>query len=743
MKEYQYILTYDGTPTTLDINPDGWDEIGVSFERSPTYSGILRFYSFPLRFVRKSGGGGDIIKEAYDIDGISAEIILEQKKRNPQTNDYDTNFTGILDFKPGSLTIERDVIEINVTDSSKQQKFVSRDEINYDINSLISTDNVSITPFSSQPVYVYFPPIDIFLQCVSNGEMSSGMQFISTYDPNPKSFKVYYLGQTTINEIGDSVSIEDDPATWLIYTNETNDNVTIRFNNINIDHDIQYQLGTKNDGNNRLRFSELIVIQIYDELDNVILTNLYYGKQPFITYDDITSPYPGGSNFYSSNYNYEDFQNPEGIVEPGWTVRLVIDFSFTLESYNGEATIYLNNTVNNFDFTIINLGQEETSVKGFWPHEAFTRLVQLMTSETTTSKLFYSEFLGRTDSEFETYSINGQGAYDFITSGFNIRGYPSRALNVNFRDLFKTFSGIYNLGVGFDYVNDRFYLEKKQEFYKSNYFMFELSEVSELKITPLGDEYYSQILSGYKNKVEYEELDGANEYNVPTEHSISIPVKNKLDTQVAYYTDSVGIERLRRKQYSQFASEDLRQDDYIFIVKTDGSTVIQNGSTVTGFEGVELYYNIAFTPRENLIRWSNILNVPLWKSTVLVKFVKSQKDVNISYVNQNNDTVNEFDDIQTSEIIESRLFNPEIYNFKAPLNSTIVNILLNDPHGYVQFEFDGETYHGFVKKIESNDYKEDATWELIGKDVPVGDNFIFEDGDNFILEKDDNLIFEQ
>jgi hypothetical protein len=738
VNEYQYILTYDGTPTTLDINPDGWNEIGVSFERSPTYSGILRFYSFPLRFVRKSGGGGDIIKTAYDSDGIEADVSIEVKKRNPQTADYDSKFTGILDFKEESFTIERDVIEINVIDGSKQQKFVSRDEINYDLNSLKSTDDVTIGAFSGQPVYIDFPTINIYLQCISNGEIKSGMQFIRTY-VSPAAFDTYYLGEITFNEIGESVEvIEDNPATWIIYTNESDGNVTLKINNLNIDFNVNYNLTTNADGNNYIKLMQYIWVQAFNSSGGIV-GSWNDSHQSFTDYTNITPPYPGGSNSYNKNYN--DFF--EVTLEPGWKVYLKSTYTFSLNSYGAGATIYLNHVVNNFDFTVISLGQEETSVKGFLPHEAFTRLVQLMTSETDTAKLFYSEFLGRTDSEFETYSLNGEGSLDFITSGYNLRAYPNRALNVNFRDLFKSFNAIYNLGVGFDYANNRFYIEEKQNFYKSNYFMFEIDNVKDLKIKPLGEEYYSQILSGTKNKVEYEEVQGANEYNVPSEHSISMPVKNKLEGQSEYYLDSIGMELARRKQYKNYASEDTRYDDLIFIVRTDGSTVIQNGTGVTGFEGIELYYNIKLTPRENLIRWASVLKIPLWKSNILIKFVKSQKDIDITYVNQNGDTVNEFDDIQTSELLPPRLFNPEVYSFEAPLTPDMIDILLTDPHGYVEFTFDNMLHNGYIRKIESKDYPEEATWELYGKDVPEGNNLIFENGENFILESDNNLIFEE
>jgi hypothetical protein len=740
VNEYQYILTYDGTPETLTINPDGWNEIGVSFERSPTYSGILRFYSFPLRFVRKSGGGGDIIKTAYDSDGIEADVSIEVKKRNPQTADYDSKFTGILDFKEESFTIERDVIEINVIDSSKQQKFVSRDEINYDLNSLKSTDDVTISSFSGQPVYIDFPTIDIYLKCISNGEIKSGMQFMYTYGAIPfTSFDTYYLGEITLNEIGDSVEyIEEAPATFEIYVNDSEQDVVFRFNNLDIDFNYSYQMGSNNPGYNYAKLFQEMYVEVYNESD-VLINNWIDARQAFTDYTNITPPYPGGSNSY--NLSFDDFF--EETISPGWKVKFKSKFRYYPTSFASEITIYLTHVVNNFDFTVISLGQEETSVKGFLPHEAFTRLVQLMTSETDTAKLFYSEFLGRTDSEFQTYSLNGEGSLDFITSGYNLRAYPNRALNVNFRDLFKSFDAVYNLGVGFDYTNDRFYIEEKQNFYKSNYFMFEIDNVKDLKIKPLGEEYYSQILSGTKNRVEYEEVQGANEYNVPSEHSISMPVKNKLENQSEYYLDSIGMELARRKQYKNYASEDTRYDNLIFIVRTNGSTVIQNGTGVTGFEGIHLYYNIQLTPRENLIRWASVLKIPLWKTTPLIKFVKSQKDIDITYVNQNGGTVNEFDDIQTSELLPPRLFNPEVYSFEAPLTPNMVDILLTDSHGYVEFTFDNVVYNGFIRKIESKDYPEEATWELYGKDVPEGNNFIFEKGKNFIPESDNNLIFEE
>ncbi|MCP4761827.1 MAG: hypothetical protein GY870_08595, partial [archaeon] len=402
------------------------------------------------------------------------------------------------------------------------------------------------------------------------------------------------------------------------------------------------------------------------------------------------------------------------------------------------------NTINDLDIIEKYDSIATTQTLSFFPHELFTRLIQLSTSETDTSKLFYSILFGRTDSEFELYPANGNGALDAVTSVWEIRNFPDKPFNVSIRDLFKSFDSIYSIGLSYDRANERFYIESKSEFYNSSSQMFELTDVKNFVRKPYKTGYFSEIKNGINKKIEYEEIQGANEYNLNNEKTVSIPIKTTLDAQQVYNTDSIGIELPRRKQYTTNANEDTRYDENICIIRTDGTEAIQNGTSVTGFIGVDEMYNVKLTPRENLIRWGGVIKSCLWKSSEDIKQILSQKNVNINYTNRQGNNVNELDDINQSELTDQRLFNPEIYEFESAITLEILNTLDSDPHGYVRVTFNEIVYEGFVLEMQTKDYDRKATWKLLAKGVDEivdVDNYVFENDDNYTFENDDNYIF--
>ena len=230
--------------------------------------------------------------------------------------------------------------------------------------------------------------------------------------------------------------------------------------------------------------------------------------------------------------------------------------------------------------------------------------------------------------------------------------------------------------------------------------------------------------------------------NLPTEHSIQIPVRDENNLKTDYSGDSIGMELARRKLYATNPGEDTKQDENIYIVRTDGSETVQGGTNVSGLALIDQYYNIALTPRENLIRWGNILKVPLWKSPDLVKFVKSQKNIDFTYTNQNGDTVTELSDITASELTENRLFNPEMHTFEGKLTTAQIDELNSDPHRYIRYESDFVTYEGFIDKVETGDYEGKARFTTIAKQVSgQGDTYQFLDGTNYEFINADDYEF--
>ena len=165
MKTQKFILKYNAESETLEQNPDGWNRNGQSWHRHLDYHGVFQSYTVDTyRFARKSGGGGDFIKEKYDIDDIKTIVLVEVYDRNPQTDGYDLSYTGKLNFDPDKFKIERDYVEIGFVSSADIQKFITNDEIELDITSTKALDGSSINSFSNAPAESTFKGINLYLE---------------------------------------------------------------------------------------------------------------------------------------------------------------------------------------------------------------------------------------------------------------------------------------------------------------------------------------------------------------------------------------------------------------------------------------------------------------------------------------------------------------------------------------------------------------------------------------------------
>jgi len=724
MNEYQYILEYKGEVKILEESPAGWDEIGVTYLRNKTYSSVLRSMALSIRFPRNKKGGGLFIIAAYDVDGITANINITINERSKKTNGWVLFYKGTLDLTPGNFIKERDFVECGIQDSQKLQKFVSRDELELDVFSTVSVDGEAMEAFTTDPEII-LTPVDIILSAAGSATMAGVLNM------GPDNFNVEINGTDIAiehNELGDRFTLDGG----IIYVNSTTENINISagvFGN----YAINVHFSGVDVGGMEILFVKY-EFSLYDESGIVIEdVNIYV---QFFTYSRHNIWDPSTKNWDVSGSFEHKFTH---LILPGYyiTLKTIYDLSGVGESncdvtQTGGATVSI----------IENSGNVlETSARSIFPHEAFTRLIQLTTNEHNTAKILRSEFFGKEDSQFQTYETAGIGSKDGIANGLLIRKYPNQPLNLSLRKLFKSFDAVYCLGLGYDQINERFFIEKKQSFYKPNVLIFDLGEVSEFKSYPSTD-YFSSILAGYKNDGNYENIQGANEINVNRSYSINPPVKEELNAQSEYNFDSVGPEIARRKPYTSFANTDTRFDQNTYIFRTDGVRPVLNPS-ITGFAGIEKYYNTMLSPRENLIRWAGWLKSILWKTTQGVKYVKSVKNVAYNYTNQNGSQVNELDDIAKSELVEDPMFIPEIYEFKSYINTSMISKLNADPHGFIRCNFDGVTYEGFIDQITTGEYNKTATFKLIGKILMSGENWVYEnDTENVVYENEtENVIY--
>jgi hypothetical protein len=792
MSYQRFILTSGATSETLTINPDGWDKWGQMWQRDKKYWGVFQSYTpQSYRFAIKKGGGGDFIKRVYETNGIFAQMTVSVYTRNPQTNDFDFSYTGNLNFDPTKFKIERDYVEIGFVANSDMQNFITRDDIEMDITNLVSIDGVTMDEFENSPKDVLFKKVDIYstVNCKVNLDTSDILQCSlgligEGYDIEDKKI-LFDAYEITKNELSNKFSLTtgklNSERSESIYTNPLDVETYIIFKNSLFDI-IENTLVLIPSFSPAGNFGDVYIRLILSALnENGEVEKIFYNYGIPIPFDDISHQsthiisdisnlnpdddfHPGGypsndplcvpigitinpSRFKDNLGWYKELFYPPiktqelGIYEvpPKGSLSLYLSLSTPYDGidgagfWDGSNAWIEGNFKMDLTFTELVFSPFDSNVKCFFPHEAFTRMLQKILSKNSP---FYSTFFGRTDSEFITYPVNGEGSLDAITSGWNLRGFPSSQFLLKFKDLFKSFDAIYNLMVGYDLANQRFYIEQKEKAFDSSFYMFDLGDVDELKISPYKDCFFNEVLSGYEEDGNYEDFQGANEFNVMTGHSTIIPLKDKLDIRSKYNADTTGMELARRKDYTHFSSEDTDQDSKIYIVRTNGTETIQGGAT--GFLGSEQYYNIVLTPRENIIRWANYIKGAFFRpenSDFTIKFQSSKKNIDINYVNQNGDTVYEHQDITNfgdmADVI--RLFNAEYYEFKGIFREQFAAILRLNPHGLITFTFDGVAYEGFIDELQTEDYNQKASYKLIAHESSTDVQKVFMDGSNALF----------
>ena len=713
MKYFEFTLIYDSVDEVLLYNPEEWETCGINYSRDKIYGGVFKgFTPTTFRFARKAGAGGDFLYNAFTLEGIRAVVDIIIKERNPQTDDYDTIFTGIISFNPDTTQIMRDFIEVGFIDSGKIQKFINNDEIDFDITSTEALDGTTIDEFSSQPVDITFKSIDIYAKVsgINQPVAMSGSLLNDTSEDF--TFEV----TSVLNQIGDRL---DESNSLLLYTNTTGSTVSLDWTRLRVNPNLTLTFVYPGDPNNSETFRLEMIFQRVNDSD--VVTHSHSEIIGDIDVEDITED---TIEYMTDIYDVSDFISTFPDLPNGYYINAFLRITnLTLVGQGAGMTVNYTGNVNIalLSFTEISLGEPDTTVKCYYPNELFTREIQLITGETDTDKLFESPVFGRPDSEFTTQIPIGDWPYLVATSGWNIRGFTGRAFNVNLRDTFLTYSSILNLGLGYEEDNDRFVIDKLENFFDPDLIIASLGEVSDLVIQPMSDAYYNQLLTGYDDEGDYEDFQGVNEFNIQTQHAANVPVKNEKDLRAKYKASSVFIEITRREQYATNADKDTKGDDQIFIVDTDGSETIQGGTSLTRFEGIDQYYNIRIAPRENLIRHGNVLKQAFYPTTddTIIKFISSKKKTNITYENQNGDVVNEFDNIEADELDEP-LFIPLLLKFKGIFTKEISESIPTNWRGIFKFTFRNIEMEGFIDEIKANEYEGEADYTLIAKATVAG-----------------------
>jgi len=513
---------------TLTNLPAGWEDKSISFIRHEFYKSVMRSMGLNLRFVFE---GKDLIELAYSEAGISAIIDIEIQEYDPSDDTYATYYTGILDLS--NLKITRDFAECPILDNMVLSKFNARDEMELSLNELVTLDDDVITEFTNGLTKdATIKGMEIREQALYNG---SGVDFTDYLG----SGKPVISNQYDINDIGDDATVI--PATNVIYTNNSGGNVRMYYE---ITVTIKLLVTFTDVTNGQFDFKT----QLFDGVNTI---DLFSFSEINITEDQ--------------TFEYDDTQTLTSTITVAYGSEFELYSFFDFDDTTASVEVLATFKDITIDLQKVTLAFADTIEEVILPHEALTRLLQRTVGGTIALN---APVIGRTDSEPNTYGSDGDFGFASMASGFMIRSFPltSKPSITSVRKMFKSLSALNPIGLWYDAVNDEWDLLSLDNFYRNDN-IITLGEVADFERTIDEKYYHNAIKGGYVTKLEYEKINGNQNFNTLTEYSNTLSnIKNTIDLASHYRADDYGIELVRKSQYISTSNTDTKYDKDILAV---------------------------------------------------------------------------------------------------------------------------------------------------------------------------------
>lgn len=688
MQNFKYILTHTSGNLTPVYSPLEWNKFNVIFKRSTRYHSVLRKQitdsEFPL-------DGKAYIDTIYNANGIDTEIGCVVQYLIKSSLTYATLFDGVIDLS--EWTALRDTTSVKIIDSSVMALFAARDEIEIPINRANDLDGNAVAGYTYLNQFT-IEGVDIE-EAASYDDSSNSNDEITV---RTAGFTVYFGvndGTYDFNTIGTDADLPDvslGGASGPLYTNNTGSAIDIRF-----------RIVTRLQG-------DIIVTAVGAWSWRF---RAFTGKNAGTTAIDVSKSGSGNDTEAAIDLSYDSGVVTVSLAN-GETVEIYHQWQGTVTGPDQIAPS-LQMTPTFMEIFEIIPAVANTNVNMPPLHELGAKLLEIMTG---VSNPLNAPLLGRTDSEPRTYGGDGAYSLNAVASGFMLRGYRDNIppLKTTFADYFKSIDALFNLGLWYD--GTEFSIAAKEDFYEVSQIVV-LGEVQGLEISIAADHYFNKIKCGYK-PVSYDESNGQQVPNVPMEFvNDGRRIQNTLDIESVYRGDDYGIELSRQKDFRTTNNEDTRYDnDNFFIIgqRTNGDYITVQGDdfdTVTGVYSPDTRLNLDITPKRNLLNHINQLSIPLFITNGDTNFMRSQFDLDLSTKKGGGDpTIVEKDDLAFGDLDEP-LYYPEIYNFTAQLEIAIILQLISDPHGYVDFDYLGVTYSGYILEVSSEPFNRRGNWTLI------------------------------
>jgi hypothetical protein len=609
----------------IPTEPIGWNNDDKEFARNTDYDGIVSKFSNSLKFI---GDGADFINLAFELYDVMAEIKLTKYERHPRTDKWVKTYWGYLDLM--TRKIEDNQLSVKFNSGGLQEDIKAREDESVEVDRLTTIDGSALVPIVEKEVYL--SGRRIFLKSKWEVKPLESEAFLSVFsnDGNTRD-KTYGIPISLTSRsheqaqsiLLDSIGSENKGITGMMFLGNFD---SIRELNIK---SVGFSFKPKITQSDWQWAFFKVCLTVYKDGVNYNLksrTDIFHAGENSTTTPNLW-------NINNKTIVIPNFNIPITVNE-GESVALEFFIKADLKNYATTRARY-NVEIKEIKGTL--LAEEDShfdasTVKGYLAHELLNQLTTICSNK---SKVFYSDYFGRTDLG---YTQDGPGAYVGMTHGFAVRGFTKmplpdpdngvenlyKPMTTSLRDAFVSLKAVLNVGVGIEEINgkERVRVEELSYFYNNNITIKLPNQVKKLTRATATDYYWPSIEVGYEKGGDNEEAQGLDEPNGKSNFTTFINKGKNTFSQISKYIGGMyAMEFTRRKPLSLFPTEDSKYDTNVFLLDLKP---VNNGfeqrkwqddlvKAPSGVFSPETATNLRFSPFNMLLRHSWVIASGLTK----------------------------------------------------------------------------------------------------------------------------------
>lgn len=714
----KYILN-DGTYSVEVEEPTNWREDNKSLERNLQYHGITIMLAGPLSFT---GEGKTFLENAFNTHGINADVSCTKYIRNDQTDLWEVDYVGYIDFM--TMIINKNTFDVNFNADPFTTKFKSKLGTKVELERTTSLTGKDLLPLSLQDLYIEGRAI-LETSKLVNDEFNKN--YLECYT------NTVFIAALPINETGDlNAGITDVGSQTIWEQREWNNVGTISEAFIGVNetqYDFKYRVSIIHKQScywtiiKNPTVSIKLRIAIFKDgfaqnFDNEVVLWEYSGSPKTAPVEinintgefELNIPVGYSASLQWIVQNTSSNTNDNYFV---WTWAYPLgcpQWVFGEEPDPNRKCVYLNATGQwTPAFYEISVTIQEDSER--------------VPSNSPAIKVY--DFAKRlndivVEGGFKSDLLQNDDVSDLLLlHGMWLRGMKAgvpkyKPIATSFGDFLISLDSIYPIGL--DIIDGVLSIEKR-DYYYQKYISIRLGDVTDMSVSPSQDDYMTLIRVGYDKAGGYNENQGLDEYNRETTYdTILNKITNELELVCKFRADSYGLETARRENPNVGTDvnedKDAKFDDEIWFVdcnKTTGTSYEISSwekrfaQPPKGVYSPETAFNIWLSPINIMLRYGK------WIKPALAKYLDSMIAFSSSEGNSTLTTKliggNEYAQNVGIPVkdLDFSMHSAMDATFKAPFSWSQIKGTTNgkpNMYGLAEFQFAGVKYRGYIISIK-------------------------------------------